>query len=200
MANRLKEKGIELEHLVSSPAKRAKKTAKYFAEEFRLKKEDIKLVEALYGATQPQFLQAIKEIEDKYKTVALFSHNPGITDFASSLTNVRVDDMPTCAIFALQIETDIVITSLAPGAGPTRTYENLDELVEDVWNARVWGGLHYRSTVEQTSKDFPRIAKDVGKRYFLDPSGPDRGPIFGGDASMDGERSSARAGRCSAQL
>ena len=106
MANRLNDKGIELEHLVSSPAKRAKKTAKYFAEEFRLKKEDIKLVETLYGATQTQFLQAIKEIEDKYKTVALFSHNPGVTDFASSLTNVRVDDMPTCAMFAVQANTD----------------------------------------------------------------------------------------------
>jgi hypothetical protein len=63
----------------------------------------------------------------------------------------------------------LVITSLAPGAGPPRTYETLDELVEDVQNARVWGGLHYRSTVEQTSKDFPRIAKDIGKRYFLEP-------------------------------
>jgi len=106
MANRLKEKGIELDHLVSSPAKRAKKTAKYFAEEFRLKKEDIKLVEALYGATQSEFLQAIKEIDDKYKNVALFSHNPGVTDFASSLTNVHVDDMPTCAMFAVQANTD----------------------------------------------------------------------------------------------
>jgi hypothetical protein len=61
----------------------------------------------------------------------------------------------------------LVITSLAPGAGPTRTYENLDELVTDVQNARVWGGLHYRSTVEKTSKYFPRIARDVGKHYFL---------------------------------
>jgi phosphohistidine phosphatase len=106
MANRLKEKGIELDHLVSSPAKRAKKTAKYFAEEFRLKKEDIKLVEALYGATQSEFLQAVKEIEDKYDNVALFSHNPGVIDFASSLTNVHVDDMPTCAMFAVQANTD----------------------------------------------------------------------------------------------
>jgi hypothetical protein len=62
----------------------------------------------------------------------------------------------------------LVITSLAPGAGPPRTYENLGVLVADVQNARVWGGLHYRSTVEQTAKDFPRIAKDVGKRYFLE--------------------------------
>lgn len=106
MATRVKEKGIELDHFVSSPAKRARKTAKYFAEEFGFKKDDIKLVEELYGATQSEFLQAVKEIDDNYKTVALFSHNPGITDFASSLTNVRIDDMPTCAVFALQIEID----------------------------------------------------------------------------------------------
>ena len=76
----------------------------------------------------------------------------------------------------------LVITSLAPGAGPTRTYENLDDLVADVWNARVWGGLHYRSTVEQTSKDFPRIARDVGKRYLLDDlkKHDEGGPLFGG--------------------
>ena len=106
MASRLKEKGIELDHLVSSPAKRAKKTAKYFAEEFGFDKEDIKIVGELYGATSAEFLFAITNINDKYETVALFSHNPGITDFASSLTSVRVDNMPTCAIFAVQAETD----------------------------------------------------------------------------------------------
>jgi hypothetical protein len=31
----------------------------------------------------------------------------------------------------------------------------------------VWGGLHYRSTVEDTSKWFPQIARNVGKHYFL---------------------------------
>jgi phosphohistidine phosphatase len=106
MAKRVKEKGIEIDHFISSTAKRARKTAKYFAEEFAFTKDDIELVEELYGATQSEFLQTVKGINDKYETVALFSHNPGITDFASSLTNVRVDDMPTCAVFALQIETD----------------------------------------------------------------------------------------------
>jgi phosphohistidine phosphatase len=106
MAKRVKEKGIELDHLVSSPAKRARKTAKYFAEEFGFKKEEVKLVDGLYGATESEFLQAVKDIDDSYNAVAIFSHNPGITEFASSLTNVRVDDMPTCAVFALQIEID----------------------------------------------------------------------------------------------
>jgi hypothetical protein len=60
---------------------------------------------------------------------------------------------------------ELAITSTVTGT--TRTYETLDDLVADVQNARVWGGLHYRSTVEQSSKHFPRIARDVGKKYFL---------------------------------
>lgn len=68
----------------------------------------------------------------------------------------------------------LVISSLAPGAGPPRTYENLDELVTDVENARVWGGLHYRTTMTQTAKHFPRIARDIGKQYFLAKHGHDQ--------------------------
>ena len=36
-------------------------------------------------------------------------------------------------------------------------------LVEDVENARVWGGLHYRTTMTETAKLLPRIARDVGQ-------------------------------------
>ena len=59
--------------------------------------------------------------------------------------------------------------------GTTRTYENLDELVADVENARVWGGLHYRTTMTETAKHFPRIARDVGREHFLRGRLPGRG-------------------------
>jgi hypothetical protein len=61
----------------------------------------------------------------------------------------------------------LVMSSAAAGAGAPRTYENLDDLVGDVENARVWGGLHYRTTMTRTAKYFPRIARDVGRQYFL---------------------------------
>jgi hypothetical protein len=51
--------------------------------------------------------------------------------------------------------------------GTTRVYEDLDDLVADVENARVWGGLHFRSTMRESAKYFPRIARDVGRKYFL---------------------------------
>ena len=44
----------------------------------------------------------------------------------------------------------LTLDSNAVGAGPPRTYTNLDDLVEEVWGARIWGGLHYRTTMTNT--------------------------------------------------
>ncbi|MGZ8783014.1 MAG: hypothetical protein ACXWZB_05895, partial [Gaiellaceae bacterium] len=59
----------------------------------------------------------------------------------------------------------LVVTSTTTGT--TRTYDHLDQLVDDVENARVWGGLHYRTTMTDTAKHFPRIARAVGRQHFL---------------------------------
>lgn len=90
---------------VSSPAKRAK-TANCFAEEFDTKKDDILIVDELYGAGVQNFYNVVRSLKNKYNTVALFSHNPGITEFVNTLTNEHVDNMPTCAIFAVSIHAD----------------------------------------------------------------------------------------------
>src|SRR5215212_7629717 len=76
MAKRVKEKDIKIDQFVSSPAKRAKKTAKYFAEEFNADKNDIKLEEELYLATPSAFSNTIDKLDDEHKTVAMFAHNP----------------------------------------------------------------------------------------------------------------------------
>ena len=59
---------------------------------------------------------------------------------------------------------ELTLTSTVTGT--SRTYTNLGQLVADVENARVWGGLHYRTTMTETAKHFPRIAKDVHKDHF----------------------------------
>jgi phosphohistidine phosphatase len=106
MAQRLKEKGITIDLFVSSPAKRAKKTAKYFAEAFKQEKDDILLVDELYEASLETFYNVIQRLDNKHDAVVLFSHNPGITDFVNSLTDVRTDNMPTCGLFAVSADTD----------------------------------------------------------------------------------------------
>jgi phosphohistidine phosphatase len=104
MAKRLKEKGIEIDLFVTSPAKRARKTAKLFAAEYKFKADDILIIEELYEPGADDFLSAISKLPDDKKVVALFSHNPGITQFANSLSIVRVDDMPTCGCFGFAMD------------------------------------------------------------------------------------------------
>ena len=63
---------------------------------------------------------------------------------------------------------DVALVLTSTTTGTTRTYSNLDELVGDVEDARVWGGLHYRTTMTQTAKYFPKIARGIGRSYFLE--------------------------------
>jgi phosphohistidine phosphatase len=103
MAKRLKDRDIEIDAFISSPAKRAKKTAKLFAEGLGKKEKNIIYISALYNATARDFYDVIKDIEDKYKTIAIFSHNPGITEFANELTKNIIDNMPTSSVYAVKI-------------------------------------------------------------------------------------------------
>lgn len=103
MAKRLVENGIEIDSFVSSSAKRAKKTAKIFMQEFEINKKKLILLPSLYEASVSSFYDVVENLDDKDKSVALFSHNPGITDFANSLDCTPVSDMPTCAVYAVKV-------------------------------------------------------------------------------------------------
>ena len=104
MAKRLKDKKIDIDIFISSPAKRAHRTCKYFAKEYDLDKKEIVLMDKLYGASVTAFLEVISKIDDKHKSAIIFSHNPGITEFVNTLTTVHVDNMPTCSMFAVQAD------------------------------------------------------------------------------------------------
>lgn len=101
MAKRIANRKIAIDLLVSSPAKRARKTANIFAETLLMDPKQIQFVPELYLAGVHDFERVVKSIDDQYQSVVIFSHNPGITEFANSLTPVRIDDMPTCAVYAM---------------------------------------------------------------------------------------------------
>ncbi|MET0392307.1 MAG: histidine phosphatase family protein [Chitinophagaceae bacterium] len=105
MARRLLDKKIAVDAFISSPAKRARKTAEFFAKAFGREKEDILFFESLYLAPAPVFFEVINGISDDYDCIAVFSHNDGITDFANMLTDARIDNIPTCGIFAIKSDT-----------------------------------------------------------------------------------------------
>lgn len=106
MAKRLKDKKVKVDAVIASPAKRAAKTAKIFAEEMDINKDDFILKDELYMAGEDSFFKVIESINNKFSSVAIFSHNNGITDFANLLTDARIDNIPTCGVFAIKIVSD----------------------------------------------------------------------------------------------
>lgn len=106
MGKKLFKNKTPIDQFISSPALRAKTTAELFADEYDSKMKEIYFVPDLYNAGQEDFSSAIRQINDSYHHIALFSHNPGITDFAASLTETRITQMPTCSVFAVSAEID----------------------------------------------------------------------------------------------
>ncbi|HLK30024.1 MAG TPA: histidine phosphatase family protein [Puia sp.] len=106
MANRLIKNNITIDCFVSSPAKRAKKTAIFFAKEYGREEDEIIFIPELYHAGIQIFSKVISELDNDFETVAIFSHNPGITEFANLLTEMQIDNMPTCGVFAVKAPVD----------------------------------------------------------------------------------------------
>jgi len=106
MAKRLADKKVKIDAFVSSPAKRAKQTTKHFTKELDLGKKNIVFEPGLYEAGEENFYEVVKNLKNKWDSVAIVSHNPGISSFANSLTETRIDDMPTSSVFAIKIDED----------------------------------------------------------------------------------------------
>jgi len=106
MAKKLHSKKFRIDAFVSSPAKRAWQTCKYFTKEFDPKKKNVVREPKLYEAGEQSFYEVIESFKNKWDSVAIFSHNPGITSFANSLTESHIDDMPTCSVVAVKVNAD----------------------------------------------------------------------------------------------
>ena len=104
MAERLHERGIRIDAFISSPAKRARKTCEQFIKQYKKNENEILFKTELYMASENAFTDVIEKLDDKFDTVAIFSHNPGITEFANSMTDARIDNIPTSGIFAVNID------------------------------------------------------------------------------------------------
>ncbi len=105
MAKKIKDKNIKIDLFISSPAKRARKTAKIFMETYGENKKNLLLIPSLYEASVQNFYDAVAAFDDKNNCILLFSHNPGITEFVNKLTTYSIDNMPTCSVFAVSIIT-----------------------------------------------------------------------------------------------
>ena len=104
MAARLKQSAATPTLLVSSPALRAITTARIFAEGLGIPTDAIQLQAKIYEASVNTLLEIIRGLDDEHSHIALFGHNPGLSDLAQKLA--RCDgfaELPTCGIVQISL-------------------------------------------------------------------------------------------------
>ena len=97
VGERLRERGVVPDVIVTSTAVRARSTAEILARALDVDSGRIVEDGRLYGATPDGLLEVIRALDDEVDSVMLVGHNPEIGDLASRLSD-EVPEMPTCAV------------------------------------------------------------------------------------------------------
>lgn len=92
--------------IVSSPAKRARKTALHLAKDLNYPQNRIVYMDAMYAATPENLIACIHSFDDRHDRAIMVGHNSGFTMLANILGNLRIPNVPTCGIVGLSFEVD----------------------------------------------------------------------------------------------
>jgi len=103
IASKIKYLGLKPDFLLSSPAKRAVGTAQAVADSFEIPRENIEEKPSLYQGEVTDFIAITAAIPTNKKTVLIFGHNPGISEFASYLVQQEIY-MHTATAVVLDIQ------------------------------------------------------------------------------------------------
>jgi len=106
MAARINDAGIRPSLIMSSPAVRAWSTAKIVARLINYPVEFLHREEELYLADLDRLLDLFARQDNAFNSVMVVGHNPGLTELANYLLPEVTDNIPTCGLVALNIDTD----------------------------------------------------------------------------------------------
>ena len=96
MGERLAARGIEPSLIISSPARRARRTAEAVADALDYPAEEIEFEEDIYEAGVHTLLHLVRCLDDADREVLLVGHNPGLTELNNLLTGDYIANNPTC--------------------------------------------------------------------------------------------------------
>ena len=100
MAQIIKKDYVVPEVMVTSSAKRARRTCKLMRKAWSMNKSHVIRDPMLYHASLSACMQVIHRIDEEYQIAAIFGHNPTFTYLIHELTGEGPDNLPTagCAL------------------------------------------------------------------------------------------------------
>jgi len=106
MGEMLKKRNCMPDIIITSPAKRAKKTANKIAGKLNFNKHLILKDKRLYHAGVNVIASVISEVDEAYDKLMIFGHNPGFTDFVNHISDAGLDNIPTCGVVIIKFDID----------------------------------------------------------------------------------------------
>jgi len=104
MGELMKKNQFQPEMILSSPAKRAEQTAVLVKGAAGFAAE-IEFEERIYEASPARLLEIIRQQNNRFESVLLVGHNPGLENLIRALTG-ELQPMPTAALAVVDLETD----------------------------------------------------------------------------------------------
>jgi len=92
------------ELLYSSPAARALHTAVIMSREWDLTDDSLQIRSPLYLPEPDDIGKTLFEVPDEIRSVAVFGHNPGFTQFANRFSQERIENIPTAGVVIVTLE------------------------------------------------------------------------------------------------
>lgn len=103
IGNLLKEKDLVPDIIISSTAVRAEKTAKMVAKASKYKGK-VTLTDSLYAAGPDAYIDVLRNLQNKYNTVLIIGHNPGLEELVKILSGEEHHVMSTCALAHIRLD------------------------------------------------------------------------------------------------
>jgi phosphohistidine phosphatase len=104
MGQRLLKKSTRPSLILTSPAKRARQTARLIAREIGYPIEFLQTEPDLYLAAPGDMLDVIAQQDNAFNDIVLCGHNPGITELTNRLSGRAIDNVPTCGMVFLEAD------------------------------------------------------------------------------------------------
>ncbi len=103
MGKRLAERNVQPDLVLCSPALRARLTAEAVIGELAGNPKWLLFDPHLYLAELSQLVSLLRGIARDRHDVLLIGHNPGLTDLANYLVDGHIANLPTCALFSVEL-------------------------------------------------------------------------------------------------
>ncbi|TYA58861.1 SixA phosphatase family protein [Formosa maritima] len=103
---KFKELNITPDLVLSSTAKRAKKTAEIFIKNLNFDQINFNLNEKLYDFSGESLVKTLKHVQNDANTLMLFGHNHALTYFVNTFGDTYIDNVPTSGLVIIDFQID----------------------------------------------------------------------------------------------